>query len=314
MTLRAWASNTVDTFRERNFSVARKLAQQELWLGTLRRANRLAPPGEPHWNREWDVLVILDACRSDLMREACCYYEWLPSPATMDTLWSVGSSSLEWMGGMFDEAFHDAMSDTAYVTANMFAEEVGTEPFGVYCPVDNEFVADLDLRLTPPEKVTEHAVEVWRRRAELDVDRMIVHYMQPHTPFRSRPEWFDADDRPEKPWGWGYERLLTGELPLPAFRDAYRDNLAWVLSEVERFVENCAADILLSADHGNALGEWHVYGHPSGVHVPAVRSVPLVPVSGTDERTLEPELPEKYVSTNVSKEDVETNLRDLGYL
>ena len=139
--------------------------------------------------------------------------------------------------------------------------------------------------------------------------------MQPHTPFRSRPEWFDSaadkDGDLRTGWGQGFAELRDGDYTRDQFTAAYRDNLDWVLQEVDRLRQNADGQLALSADHGNGLGEWGVYGHPEGINVKAVRQVPFVTVEASDTESSMPETRESTPTD--SREDVDERLRRLGY-
>lgn len=291
-----------------------KHAAHTFYIGGLRRVQQVLDRGTSHWEKEWDVLVICDACRVDLLEEVCDsgQFEWLPNSDGVDSLLSVGSTSDEWMQGMFDEAHIDEMRRTAYVSGNLFAQNYPTEEFAAYTQTHPEQVGD--IHTFDPKKLTERAVDIWRRRQELGVEKMIVHYFQPHTPFRSRPEWFDKDHENRTDWGEGFTRLRDGKIDRTEFRDAYLDNVVWAMEEVEMLKENCEADIGISADHGNGLGEWGVYGHPYGIPIDAVRRVPWIKVDGTDERTIDPDLSDDYLEQNTrDKEAVQEHLASLGY-
>jgi hypothetical protein len=76
-------------------------------------------------------------------------------------------------------------------------------------------------------------------------------------------------------------------LDLARVREAYRDNLRWVLEDVtERLLPGVSGTVALSADHGNAMGEWGVWAHPPAAVVPSVRKVPWATVEGGD-RTIQ---------------------------
>ena len=62
--------------------------------------------------KERDILVILDACRLDLYQESI--------NADAESIWSVGSSSEEWLANTFAEV---DTSDTIYVTGNVFSKD-----------------------------------------------------------------------------------------------------------------------------------------------------------------------------------------------
>ncbi|WP_254522260.1 hypothetical protein [Natrinema caseinilyticum] len=162
-------------------------------------------PATPIWEREWDVCCILDGCRLDLMREvAAAGHHALPDPDRVGSLWSVGSQSAEWMDRTFSPAYNEVMSRTAYVTGNPFSSQpcdhllvtsddvlpLTSDDFAVFHEAWRDDWVDDDISTIPPESLTDAAIAIWRERERLDVDRIIVHYMQPHAPFRSRAEWF----------------------------------------------------------------------------------------------------------------------------
>ncbi|QRV16267.1 hypothetical protein JMJ58_05070 [Haloterrigena salifodinae] len=162
-------------------------------------------PATAVWDREWDVCCILDGCRLDLMCEAAAAgHEALPGPDGVDSLWSVGSQSAEWMDRTFAPAYREEMARTAYVTGNPFSSQscehilvtsdevlpLSEADFGVFHEAWRDDWVDDGISTIPPESLTDAAIAIWRRREELGVDRVLVHYMQPHAPFRSRPEWF----------------------------------------------------------------------------------------------------------------------------
>lgn len=161
------------------------------------------------------------------------------------------------------------------------AEYVYQDSWG--CTVDGGH-----LDVTHPSVVTDRAHAMW---ADYDLDRLVVHYMQPHLPFRSRPEWFsDRDDldtfgeegaktyATEEKELW--KQLRDGERDRGAVWAAYCDNLRWVHEDIDRLRRAVAADLLITSDHGNAMGEWGVWGHPPEVNVSTLRRVPWVYVDG----------------------------------
>jgi hypothetical protein len=202
--------------REESPRRALRAGAHEVTAGTVGRtasavyARRRDPT--PIWERDWDVCCLLDGCRFDLIRSLvdaedpalAADVASLLEGAEVDSLWSVGSQSAEWMAHTFDDAYAQEMRRTAYVTGNPFSaqsgeqiEAVSTEPlpltegdFGwLYEAWRTEWVND-DISTIPPGPLTDAAIAAWRRREELGIDRVLVHYMQPHTPFRSRPDWF----------------------------------------------------------------------------------------------------------------------------
>jgi hypothetical protein len=254
--------------------------------------------GESIWNQDWDVLTVLDGCRYDTFKE-----EFDPE---VDRIRSVGSTSHTWLSKTFSDR---DTSSIAYISGNPYASSLDSDEFA-YFHLEPVKKTEYGVETVPPEQLTERAIHVWRNREHLDVESMVVHYMQPHVPFRSRPEWFE-EWKGTNGWGSGiWSSLRTGELNHEAFFEAYRDNLRWVLEDgIDTLRENCEAQIAITADHGNAAGEWFLYGHPTGGLAPSIRDVPWVILEGNDRKTLSPTITES--STDI---DREAQLQALGYV
>lgn len=275
-----------------------------------RARSSMGNPGVPVWERDWDVLVILDACRVDLMEEVLDEYSFLPESGEIETLYSIASMSEDWIERTFAAEFHAYGTDTAYVTGNPFTEKVDLEsPPKI---LDEVWKTDWNEEINTIEArpITERAIHAWRTEQP---NRMIVHYMQPHVPFVDRPDLGTYRD-PED-FGEGFADIwphVGDTLDYEEVWAAYRDNLRYVLDDVAILLENLDADtVVISADHGNAIGEWGVYGHPSYMLLPCIRRVPWIETTATDERTMKgtepPAVPEP------TDETVNDRLEALGY-
>jgi hypothetical protein len=133
--------------------------------------------------------------------------------------------------------------------------------------------------------------------------------MQPHAPFRDAPSLFDefvgTDDWGSRIW----RRIDSDELDRERFFEAYRDNLRWVLEDgVNQIKQNCSAKIALTADHGNAAGEYGYYGHPKHSPVSSVRVVPWTVVEGIDK-----EIKKTDSNTGQQTVDIDKQFEVLGY-
>ena len=62
-------------------------------LRCLQAIGRRLEYGENVYDRDWDVLVVLDACRPDALRDAAAEYAFLDA---VETVRSVGDWSSEW--------------------------------------------------------------------------------------------------------------------------------------------------------------------------------------------------------------------------
>lgn len=273
---------------------------------------------DPVLDADWDVLVVLDACRADLFSAvaAAADYDFLPD-AGPETRTSPASSSEEWLANVFEAAPDAALADLAYVTGNPFsASEFDASRLHTVEEVWR-YAWDDDIGSIPPRPVTDAAIRTWR---ETDAARMVVHYMQPHFPSIPAARDGAGDD------GISLDRFGTRSLSVwddlrfghrtrdEAWR-AYRENLEYVLEDLEVLCSNLDAErAVVTADHGNAFGEHDVYGHPGGVDLPVLRTVPWCPVSTTDARSHSVEASHDTApELDDERQAVEERLEDLGY-
>ena len=321
MTFAEWIQNSRDRFARDGLATGVYGTVQELYEGGLGKVGEhVYNYGTPVWEREWDVLVVLDTCRPDVLAEVAPDYEFLTGydPET-DRIDSVGSRSPEWIRKTFDPEAHPAeLADTAYVSANPHTRDV-PDP-GALGLVDEvwEYAWDEQWGNVPPANLTDRAVAVGRER---DPERLIVHYMQPHAPYRrfvrEHPEWYSLTvgmDNPEdNPEINMWERLRTGRLSVAETWDAYRDTLRWVLDEgVEPLLRNVDADrVILTSDHGEGFGDWWYYGHSTSAPIPPLKRVPWAVTDATDTGEWEPSIePEER---HLTEGEVEERLTALGY-
>jgi hypothetical protein len=95
------------------------------------------------------------------------------------------------------------------------------------------------------------------------------------------------------------------------FWKMYRANLRCVLEDVSLLLSNVDADtVVLTSDHGDAIGEWGIYDHPAGFLHPVVKNVPWVETTASDTGEYEP-TQQREDNVNV---DIESRLRSLGYV
>ena len=221
---------------------------------------------------EWDILVILDACRYDYFQQQ----NTIPGALTSQHVDS--SYTIEYMKTYFPDTY-----PITYVSANPLVNSK-MPLFGYNAPehfaeiIDVwQFGWDPDLDSVPPSTVTKAALP------HLADPRVVVHYIQPHVPYIGATR-FPA---PATNWAPDFAVLehLHEMMPLPVvvytqeqtqtWRRAYRDNLQLALPAVKDLVD-CAPPnrrIVVSADHGELLGEDGLKYHP-GIRHPLLNTVP----------------------------------------
>jgi len=261
--------------------------------------------GTPIYERDWDAMVVLDACRPDMLAAAEPDYEFLIDGHETR---SVASYSKNWMRWNFSRRYASEMAETVYVTANPFSGDVlDGDDFG---HLDEVWRSDWDRTegTVLPRPVTDRAIKHARKR---DPERLIVHYMQPHHPFLGdetdgfAPEAF-PNPKTADPW----DQVRWGQRDADDVVSAYRRNLRHALDDVELLLSNLDAErTVITADHGNALGERGLYGHPAYAGIDAIRRVPWYVTSATDTDEYEPEPTEEGLPV-----DVTARLAQLGYV
>lgn len=305
----SWIKRAVRTWRDKGpkaglyefYSVPYEFA-----IGTVDDA---FPTGEPIYERDWDLLVIVDACRLDLMGEAIERNHY-PFVKGVRSSKSTGSNTHQWMNANFTDEFAGAMAETVYVCGNPFSDVVLDEDAFDRLIEVWKYGWDESAGTLPPRPITDEAI---RRGREADGERMLVHYMQPHCPFLTLSDLTTGkslESWPITPDGDVWTMLSHGEISRAEVWKHYRRNLETVLEDVELLLRNVDAETaVVASDHGNGLGKYGIYGHPKGMPFGFLRDVPWIEAEASDAGDYDPG--DRAVTDDDSP--VEERLRALGY-
>lgn len=257
-------------------------------------------------DEHWDTLIILDACRADLFESVVGTDQF----DLYSRVKSAGSSTPEWTQANFAGR---EFGDTVYVTGNPQTSKYAAGAFHDLIEVWDGAFND-GIRTVFPEDMYEAAVDA---HAEYPNKRIVVHFMQPHPPFVNRDVFFRHTDLTEADLDEADVELKTmvEETSRDIVWEAFADNLNAAYPYVEQLLDELDGRLVVSADHGDLLGEWGVpvpvklYGHPSGIRHPALVEVPWAVTEGPRR-----EIVDDGVSTATQDMDkIESHLRDLGY-
>jgi hypothetical protein len=298
MTFFEWAEESKQRVQENGWNGVKR-AGYEFYVGIWRNIGKWYNYGTPVWQDDWDICLVLDACRWDLISDVDREY------LTDDWKYSVASSSGEWI----PKTFYDRdNSDVAYVTANPYSKMLLDESDFFLLDEVWEYGFDEDTRTIPADVVTDQALTAW----EQGPDKMVVHYMQPHHPFVPKPmdEGLPRQDFDSQPWDNVWHKLRKGEVEQDEVWDGYVANLDYALDHVETLLENTSGDVLITADHGNLLGEWGMYSHPDWVPLPALKRVPWIETEAQNTGEYEPEDHSVRSGESTDRSD---QLKALGY-
>jgi len=260
------------------------------------------------FNRDWDLLIIVDGCDPEWVDEVASDQS-LFDQGDVGSIVSVGSGSDDWHEHTFANTPSEVLERTAFITANPFVNQHKPQSLGFLENV-REWGWVNSLGTVPAHNVTDAAIEAGRTT---NFDRYVVHYMQPHAPFLKRTNSNNREgvelSYPVKDCREPWFQVMRGNLESERLRELYIENLRYVLDEVDLLCENFDAEnAVLSADHGNGVGETGLYGHPARVNIERLRKVPWVPIQSVDDETFAPTIDRS--STNISHTE---QLEALGY-
>ncbi len=270
-------------------------------------------PGTQVMDEDWDTLILLDACRYDMFADRVNLEGELQSRI------SLGSTSEEFLECNFgDGEFHD----TVYINTNPYLPRLGLDDGTFHAVVDLLDEWDSDLGTVHPQSVTKAA-----RKAHTDFPnkRLIIHFMQPHIPFIGETgqqlagEGWNTDDTDvNKKSIWSYLRSGDKEIDIDTVWKAYFENLEIVLSHVSSMISSLSGRTVISADHGNLVGERlspiptkQKYGHPYGVYTPELVKVPWFVIESDERRQVHADPPVDQQLQ--SDETIDKRLQALGY-
>ncbi|EMA38835.1 alkaline phosphatase family protein [Halococcus hamelinensis] len=254
---------------------------------------------------DWDTLAIADAC------PLSTFATHHTLPGQLETRVSRGSSTPEWL----EANFTGDQRDTVYITANPQYERNRDDLDIRLCEVENVWDSegwDAEYRTVRPETVTDAVLDAADRYPN---KRLLVHYIQPHYPFigPTGQRYFDGDSLSF------WSRVMDGSVNAPdhVLSQAHDENFKLMLPALERLLDERDGKTVVTADHGQMLGqrsfpipirEW---GHPRETYVDELVHVPwLVHETGTRPDITKGDATE---AVGHSDDDLSERLAALGY-
>lgn len=247
-------------------------------------------PGNPGYDnavsvmeQDWDNLFILDACRADIFEETVGIAQFDEYSRRI----SQGSHSSEWTRRNFVGA---TFGDTVYVTGNPHTKLLAGRSFHNIIEVRSE-EHDHGPQPTPSEIVE----STLAAHAKYPNKRLIVHFMQPHSPIELDQETA-IDDLSRAKWLEFYTRSLKN-----------------VTATARTLHQRLNGKTIVSADHGEThnrrlFGLFQIRNHPPMVRIPELVEVPWATLTGS-RRHIEWGTTRKIEAAD----DVNERLRGLGY-
>ena len=306
---------------------------------TLRTNTRLAVSGEYMHpansniiDEEWDVLVVLDACRYDVLADVN------PFGAVCQSRRSQAPATTRWFKSNFEGLPRKKTENVVYVTANPNAStrHIDSDPF---YHIEDVFAYawDPEVRTVPADVVTDVAIQMQSKHPQ---KRLIVHYLQPHEPLIGHEDYSPQEYYPNCIQNDGvdlglsdseaeeieenldtisvqnspYLALRAGKVSREKISEMYRANLEYVLEPVDRLLEYMDGQVVITGDHGEAFGDGGVYGHPGWAHAKSLLTVPWIELEGGGNEAEQAILQREFKEYGDDDTSIEEKLKHLGYV
>jgi len=277
-------------------------------------------------SQDWDYLIILDACRYD------AFANLVDLEGDLRSVISKGSHSIEFCKKNFaGNEFHNAV----YVTANGYGARISENVFHELIFTDeSDAVPEADvlhssLEGMTPSTVYNVALDAYSKYPN---KRIIIHFMQPHDPYlgptaedlRSRVEddgltVVARDSEKLKNYDTSDSNVVStlagaarkDYITHDELKNVYYENLEVVLEYVNNLIDKLDGKIVVTADHGELLGEHNTVGHPKYRYYEKLRKVPWLIIDTNDRPDIISEEPTESI---IADDDIiENRLRSLGY-
>lgn len=269
-------------------------------------------------DEEWDTLVILDCARFDIFNNVSNL------PGSLRKVRSRASATGEFIRQNFEERkAHDLVYLSANPTVGKLANLIDIYKIvGVWGPPGTKRGQESKRGLVDPGPVLQQSRDLHNKFPN---KRHIVHLLPPHVPHRFKHGRELPHESPYRNYDAAREGLITAS----DMKSVYSENLGMIINEISSLLNQIDGKIVVTADHGELLGEgmplwmklihhrWgnrlarYDFGHYPTVDVPELRDVPWLEYPYKNRRTIVEEVPQESEFDDISIRD---NLSALGYV
>ena len=216
---------------------------------------------------EWDLMIILDAMRYDIFKQLNTI------PGKLIKAESPAPHTWHWLPAMFPDKY-----PWTYFTAHPHIAHKptpdrweGYEHFDKVVPIWEQYWND--------ETGTVHPDDVSKVIATSQYTKAVAHYIQPHGPWIGRHRLLNPwTIRDHQHYNMMADWIVGKVKPDPyTFRVMYKDNVRLVLDSVQKNLKLFKGQVVITADHGEMLGEQGIYLHSPDYPEFAVKKLKEVP-------------------------------------
>jgi len=244
---------------------------------------------------DWRTLIVLDACRFDAFENALYRFRTRIDGVLVEAD-SAAYDTSSWYRKHWAQS-----NDITLVCGNPMVWRISANKnfdHAIACWRGSQFPVPENILRVATDSV-EHARN----------NRVIVHLVTPHLPFVTKDGIGFMNELGNSSGEVGAYNLVTeygGANGWEYLRELYQDSILLVLHEIVKVLGKLPEPVVITADHGELIGENGIYGHPrSGFEI--TRCVPWFVVQ-SDEKKIEQRLTELgYVEENIMRHEL---LRD----
>jgi hypothetical protein len=274
--------------------------------------------GENFMEKDWDNLIILDACRPEFFRE------YNNIDGRFEKKVSLGSTSGEFFFNNFNnQQYHDIV----YVTGNIHIESIDSD--SVHRAIKTYAEDQNHKRGWLPEATIDASLTAYQ---DYPNKRFVFHFMQPHAPYigergetmrRKVTDKYDVkfnnileDDEDMNSDSGELNNLLeafeAGYISRNDMYDVYSENVNIALKSAEYLLNHIEGKTVITSDHSESFGDFNqVYGHEYYVLSREIREVPWFVIESDRRRTI---AEDPIDDASVDEDVIRENLDDLGYI
>ncbi len=219
---------------------------------------------------DWRTMIVMDACRYDTLADIAPGF--MEPPECVD---SQAHCTIRWYRRHWDSDYKDTVLITAHpIIGCTFVKT--TCHFAAKIWIEKETPAEsIDWIL--PENTLKCMPDIIKQYPD---KKYLIHLVPPHLPFIGKSGIVFQ----KQELGWG----ITGAAMYKAamayakrngwnkLREYYRENIQVSLAAIQKYLGVLKGPIIITADHGELLGEDNRYGH-QGKH-PQLQEVPWAQV------------------------------------
>jgi hypothetical protein len=219
---------------------------------------------------EWDNLIVLDSCRYDAFEKV----NFIPGKLEPKT--SQGTTTIQWL----NQNFTDYYDDIVYLSPVVWLKEDNHKDFNYQ---RKRFESSKHFHAVEMLHDNENGIERGKHSKLEDAveksinfskkypnKRKIIHFSQPHLPLITN-EIVDEEHK-------FYRQYLEEGYDWKELKQEYENSLRATLVYVKQIVEELDGKTVITADHGEAHGEWGVRDHPHSVYIQPLTKVPWLEV------------------------------------